>query len=305
MSIKYVFGVDIGGTTVKTGLFTAEGNLVNKFEIETRKEDNGNRILPDIAEAIRKKLEEYKIDTKSLAGVGVGVPGPILEDRIVNQCVNLGWGIVNVEEELSSFLGKEYHAVIKAGNDANVAALGEMWKGGARGHKNIVMVTLGTGVGGGVVINSEIISGRFGAGGEIGHIQMSDTETEACGCGKKGCLEQYASATGIARAAREIMGEELSAKEVFDLAKAGNRKADEVVDFMAKKLGTALSYISCVIDPEVFVIGGGVSNAGEFLIERVKKFYQEAAFHASKDTKFVLATLGNDAGIYGAARMVL
>ena len=302
MEKTYVFGVDIGGTTVKLGLFTAEGELLKKFEIKTRTENGGENILYDIASAIKDTMKEEKIAFENVKGVGVGVPGPVLEDGTVNKCVNLGWGVIKIEEELSTLLNG---ILVKAGNDANVAALGEMWKGGAEGYRNVVMVTLGTGVGGGVIINGEIVKGSFGAGGEIGHIEMCEDETETCGCGKKGCLEQYASATGIARKAKEIMGKELTAKDVLDIAKENDKEAEEVVHFMAKKLGKALSIISCVMDPEIFVIGGGVSKAGEYLLNMIQDYFMQSAFHASRKAVFALAKLGNDAGIYGAAKLVL
>lgn len=302
MKDKYAFGIDIGGTAIKIGLFILDGTLIKKYEILTRKENLGEYILDDIADKIKGILIEESISFTKIKGIGVGVPGPVLGKGVVNRCVNLGWGETNIEERLSNLLEG---MTIRAGNDANVAALGEMWKGGAKGHNNVVMITLGTGVGGGVIIDGKIVPGAFGAGGEIGHIKMSDTETEECGCGKKGCLEQYASATGISRFARTIMEEELSAKEIFNLAKEGNQKAEEIVDNMSNMLGTALSYISCVIDPEVYVIGGGVSNAGKFLIDKIKYFYQKNSFHASQDTMFALAELGNDAGIYGAVKMIL
>lgn len=302
MKQNYIFGVDIGGTTIKIGLFDTEGEILKKFEIKTRTENQGKMILPDIADAIRIVMKEKKIESNLVHGVGVGVPGPVLEDGIVNKCVNLGWGVLSIEQELSELLGG---ISVRAGNDANVAALGEMWKGGAQGYRNVVMVTLGTGVGGGVIINGQIIKGAFGAGGEIGHIQMFDDEKELCGCGKCGCLEQYASATGIARKAKEVFGKKMSAKEVFDLAKSGDEQAIEVVCFMTKNLGKVLSIVSCVVDPEIFVIGGGVSKAGVYLLDQIQQSFINSAFHASRNAKFALATLGNDAGICGAAKLVL
>ena len=243
----------------------------------------------------------------------MGVPGPVLGECTVNKCVNLGWGTVNVADEMKRLTGV---ANIKAGNDANVAALGEMWQGGGKGHENVVMVTLGTGVGGGIILNGRIVPGTFGAGGEIGHMKMSKSETMACGCGKKGHLEQYASATGIVRKAQELLSESdrpsalrdaayLSAKQVYDCAKNGDEVSLEIVDFVGGMLGTALSYISCVIDPEIYVIGGGVSKAGTILIESIRKHFKENAFHASTETAFALAQLGNDAGMYGAVKLVL
>lgn len=309
---KYVFGVDIGGTTVKIGIFTDDGKLLDKWEIPTRTDEGGKYILSDIAESVEDRRVEMGIDKKDVLGVGMGVPGPVRADGTVLRCVNLGWGIFNVEEELSKLTGY----LVKAGNDANMAALGEMWQGGGKGHRNIVMVTLGTGVGGGIIINGKMISGVNGAGGEIGHICVNDSETEKCGCGNTGCLEQYTSATGIVRSANILLNttdkpsklrtvQYISAKEIFDAAKDGDELAASLVENHGKVLGKALAQIACVVDPEIFVIGGGVSRAGEVLIDTTKKYFLEYAFHACRTTQFALATLGNDAGIYGGACSII
>ena len=309
---KYAFGVDIGGTTIKMGFFETTGELLEKWEIPTRTEDNGVNILPDIASEIDKKLGEKSIDKSDVEGVGVGVPGPVDEDGTVFRCVNLGWGVFNVQIELNRLTELK----VKVGNDANVAALGEMWQGGGKGYKNIVMVTLGTGVGGGVIINEKIVAGSDGAGGEIGHINMKENEKEACGCGNHGCLEQYASATGIVRTTKKFLEEHpdaetelnaktVTAKDIFDCAKNGDEVAEKMVDRTAKILGRGLSQIACVVNPQVFVIGGGMSKAGSLLIEKVQNYYQQYAFHAARNTYFKLADLGNDAGIYGGGRMIL
>lgn len=309
---EYVFGVDIGGTTVKLGLFTVKGELLDKWEIPTRKDEGGRYILSDVAASLDEKLAEKSIAKDMVEGVGLGVPGPVKEDGTVLKCVNLGWGIFNVAEELAELTGLR----VKAGNDANIAALGEMWQGGGKGYHNLVMVTLGTGVGGGIILNGKMLAGVNGAGGEIGHLQVSDTETETCGCGKKGCLEQYASATGIVRAAKIALNntdkpsklrsvQYISAKEIFDAAKEGDELAIDLVEEHGRCLGLALAQISCVVDPEVFVIGGGVSKAGDMLLDAVAANFEKYAFHACRNTKFVLATLGNDAGIYGAAKSIL
>lgn len=308
---EYILGVDIGGTTIKLGLFKTEGKLLEKWEIETRKEDQGKYILKDIVETLENKLNEKNISKDSVLGIGIGVPGPVKDDGTVLRCVNLGWEVFNIVEEVSKLI----KLPIKAGNDANVAALGEIWQGGGKGYKNAVMVTLGTGVGGGIVIDGKIISGSNGAGGEIGHIKVSDNETENCGCGNKGCLEQYASATGIVNLANKALRitkiesklkefENLSAKDIFDSAEAGDELALTLVDDFSNNLGKALANISCVIDPEIFVIGGGVSKNGDVLIDNIFKHFKENAFHASRNTKFKLAKLGNDAGIYGAAKLI-
>lgn len=309
---KYVFGADIGGTTVKLGFFTVEGELLDQWEIPTRKDEGGRFILPDVAATLDLKLAERLVDKDEVAGVGIGVPGPVKDDGTVLRCVNLGWGVFNVEEEFEKLFGLP----VKVGNDANMASLGEMWQGGGKGHQSIIMVTLGTGVGGGIIINGRMLFGTNGAGGEIGHICVNDDETEVCGCGKKGCLEQYTSATGITRMAERILNntdrpsklrtvQYISAKEIFDAAKEGDDLALELVENHGRILGKALASVACVCDPEVFVIGGGVSKAGDILLETTAKYYQQYVFHACKNTQFVLATLGNDAGIYGCAKAIL
>lgn len=310
----YAFGVDIGGTTIKMGFFTTDGIFVDKWEITTHTENNGEKILPDIARSIKKKLKENELTLDDLEGVGIGVPGPVLSDGVVNQCVNLGWGVIDVRRELSSLLDGIYVAV---GNDANVAALGEQWNGGGKGHDNVVMVTLGTGVGGGIILGGKILAGSHGAAGEIGHMKVRDNETAVCGCGKRGCLEQYSSATGVVRLARIALEanptaetplrglDPLTAKDVFDYAKTGDEFSLSVIETVGKMLGEAIAHITCVIDPDVIVIGGGVSKAGQILLDAVEKYYKPAAFHACRDTDFKLAVLGNDAGMYGAVRMIL
>lgn len=307
----YCFGVDIGGTTVKIGLFRTEGEVIEKWEIKTRTENGGEAILPDIAASLAEKLDQHKIGKEDVVGIGVGVPAPVNEDGIVQQTANLGWGYKEVKRELEELTG----FTVKVGNDANVAALGEMWKGGGVGHKNLVMVTLGTGVGGGIIINGQILIGTNGAGGEIGHLKMNHEETDCCGCGGKGCLEQYASATGIVRLAKKTLAncdqatvlnaETVSAKDVFDAVKEGDTVAIEIAKQFGTYLGRALADISALIDPSIYVIGGGVSKAGEVLFDYIKEPYMEKAFFANKKVEFALAKLGNDAGIYGAAKLVL
>ena len=308
---EYCFGIDVGGTTVKCGLFSVKGDILDKWEIPTRTENNGVNILPDVAAAIDAKIQEKGIARDTIAGVGVGIPGPVNEDGAVICAVNLHWGYVELEKELEKLTG----LTVKAGNDANVAALGEMWKGGGADYHNVVMVTLGTGVGGGIIVNGKIVTGTHGAGGEIGHIHVEDDETLSCNCGNQGCLEQYASATGVVRLANRMLeatdkasvlrNEEVTAKAVFDAVKAGDELAMEVAEKFGKYLGTALAVIAGVVDPEVFVIGGGVSKAGKILLDYVEKYYKKYVFQGSRDCAFALAELGNDAGICGAAKLVL
>ena len=309
---KYAFGVDIGGTTCKIGFFETNGTLLDKWEITTNKENNGASILSDVAHSVDNKLAQEGISKDEVQGIGIGVPGPVKSNGVVNRCVNVGWGVVNVEEELSKLTG----LMVKAGNDANVAALGEMWQGGAKGSKDVVMVTLGTGVGGGIIVGGKIVAGHHGAGGEIGHANIDHSENERCNCGNSGCLEQYASATGIVRVARQILEsssetstlrgiEKLTAKDVLDAFKAGDVLAGKIMEQVGDKLGGALAFIAAVVDPEAIVIGGGVSKAGQPLIDCIQKYYRQYAFSLCKDTPMVIASLGNDAGIYGAAKMVL
>ena len=308
---QYVFGIDLGGTTVKLGLFTVGGELKDKWEIPTRTANGGEHILPDIAASLKAKLEEKGISAEQVTGAGLGVPGAVLDDRFVKPCVNLnGWG-GDVAGMLSGLCG----CPVKAVNDANAAALGEMWLGGGKGYDNVVFVTLGTGVGGGIIVDGKLLAGVHGAGGEIGHIKMNPHETDCCGCGKKGCLEQYASATGIVRTANKLLSETgtpsslralsaVTAKDIFDGAKAGDALSLQAVDVFADYLGRALANISCVCDPQIFVIGGGVSKAGQIILDAVSKVFRAHAFPAAEETSFALASLGNDAGIIGAAALI-
>ncbi len=308
---KYSYGIDVGGTTVKCGLFTVEGELLEKWEIKTRLEENGSNILSDIAAAINQKTIEKQISKDDVAGVGIGIPGPVDENGEVPFAVNLHWGHVYIERDLAELTGLP----VKAANDANVAALGELWQGGGSGYHSMILVTLGTGVGGGIIINDKIVAGSHGAGGEIGHAHVDDSIEESCNCGNHGCLEQVASATGIVRLAREALAgtdapskmriDNLTAKDVWDAVKEGDTLAIQVAERFGNYLGKTLAVLSTVTDPQIIVIGGGVSKAGQILLDYVTEPFRKYAFPAIRGTEFSLATLGNDAGIYGAARMVL
>ena len=311
---SYAVGVDVGGTSVKLGLFSTEGVLLDKWEIPTRTQQQGACILPDIASSIEETLSVRHISLKDVEGIGIGVPGPVDNTSTVHKCINLGWGVFNLKEEMNRLLPAIPN--VAAGNDANVAALGELWQGGGKGYDSAVMFTLGTGVGGGIVVDGRIIAGKNGGAGELGHITVEPAETERCACGKYGCLEQYASAAGIVRLAKRMLAasdkpsdlrnkESFTAKEICDLARDGEEMAAAVMDRCGEYLGRALSYVSCVVDPDIFIIGGGMSRAGDLLTEVLSAYYRKYAFHVSTDTPIVLATLGNDAGIYGCARMVL
>lgn len=310
--MRYCFGVDIGGTTVKMGIFSEEEHLIDKWEIKTRTEEGGEQILPDIQRAMEEKRKEHHIAKEQVIGVGMGIPAPVGEEGIVRNTANLGWGYKEVKKEMEDLTGYP----VAVGNDANLAALGEMWKGAGKGQRNMMMVTLGTGVGGGIIVGGMPLVGSCGAGGEIGHIRVNRKETKPCGCGKCGCLEQYASARGIARLAEEHLRKSKepsilrkrknnSAKSVFDAYQEGDGLAGKILEEFGNYLGEALANLSVAIDPSVIVLGGGVSKAGEDLIRFVEKYFRKYQFFANAHTRFELAKLGNDAGICGAAKLIL
>ena len=310
--MKYGFGVDLGGTTVKIAYFDEHGTMLNKWEIPTVTAGGGAQILPDIAASIKGYMDEHDIAPASIVGIGIGVPGPVDGKGVVNKCINLGWGVFNISEALSELTGFP----VKAGNDANVAALGEYWKGGGQGYNNMVFATLGTGVGGGIVIDGHLLHGAHGSGGEIGHLVLNRDETDQCGCGKRGCVEQYCSATGIVRMAYKHLAatdafsslrilESISCKDIFDAGKAGDAVALEILDKYYSLLGEFLANLCCVVNPEAVVLGGGVSKAGKVLIEGTKPYFLKNVFHAASNVRFELASLGNDAGAYGAFKLAL
>lgn len=305
--MKYAFGVDVGGTTVKLGFFAGDGTLVEKWEIPTRPENGGCAILPDIAAAVDGCLAKHGVEKTEVLGIGIGVPGPVDDDGNVNRCVNLNWGVFNLHEALGRLTGLP----VKAGNDANVAALGEYYDGGGRGSRSMLMVTIGTGIGGGFIWNGRILNGAHGVGCEIGHMTVDRSENALlCTCGKRGCAEQYASARALGRIAQErlirenrasLLREEasVSSKAVFDCAARGDALAKELLDEVYDTLGLTIAMGCCMVDPELVVLGGGMSKAGRTLLDGVMPRFEHHMFHACKGTKFALAKLGNDAGIYG------
>ena len=310
----YAFGVDVGGTSVKLGLFSSEGSLLEKWEIPTRTENNGDHVLPDIVASILSKLTEKNIPFEEIEGIGIGVPGPVSADFTVNKCINLGWGVFNLKEKMNQLLPQI--PKIAAGNDANVATLGELWQGGGKGYHSAVMFTLGTGVGGGIVVNDQIVAGTNGGAGEVGHMTVNPQESVPCACGKYGCLEQYASANGLVRMGKVMLFqsykpsklremETFTAKDICDLAREGEEMSLDIVDRFGEYLGRAMSYVSCTVDPDICIIGGGMSRAGSIITDAILKYYRRYAFHVSTGTSIALAELGNDAGIYGCAKMIL
>lgn len=309
----YAFGVDIGGTAIKVGLFH-QHILMEKMEIPTRREEKGSHVLPDVAALIEVKMKEHQITWEELEGIGMGVPGPVDETGTVLQCVNLGWDEVNLPLEMKRLL-PELHK-FSVGNDVNVATLGEMWKGSASGYNSAVMITLGTGVGGGVVIKDEMFYGAYGSAGELGHMCVNPWEQESCRCGSKGCLEQYASASGLLHQTQKKLAQteepsvlreisHLTAKAICDAAREGDTFARERLEELGKIMGYTLGNITCVLDPQIYLIGGGLSKAGEILLDPIQRYYKKYAFHTSKNTKIALASLGNDAGIYGCMHMLI
>ena len=310
--MKYGFGIDLGGTTVKIAYFDETGAMLEKWEIPTVTEDGGKRILPDIAASVRAFLDANRVADSQVLGLGIGVPGPVNAKGVVNKCVNLGWGVFNIAQELSRLTGFP----VKAGNDANVAALGEFWKGGGQGCENMVFVTLGTGVGGGIVVEGNLLHGAHGSGAEIGHLVLNRNETVPCNCGKYGCVEQYCSATGIVRVAKRHLEatdapstlrglEAMTCKDIFDAGKAGDKEALAILEQVYDCMGQFLANVCSTVDPEVVVIGGGVSKAGQMLLDGIVPYFRKYVFHAASGARFALASLGNDAGAYGAFKLAL
>lgn len=310
--MRYGFGVDLGGTTVKLAYFDGAGTLLDKWEIPTDTSDEGSRILPDIAASIRSYLDANGIPDKDILGIGIGVPGPVNSQGVVDCCVNLGWGRFNVEQALSSLTGFP----VRAGNDANLAALGECWKGSGHGCENMVMVTLGTGIGGGIIINGKPLYGARGAAGEIGNIVINRDEPELHTSGSRGCAEQYCSATGIVRLADRYLNstaassvlrqcDPLTCKAIFDAGNDGDPAALAVLEQFYSLLGEFLANLCDVLDPEAVVLGGGVSKAGQALLDGIRPHFLKHVFHAIRDVRFEIASLGNDAGAYGAFKLAL
>lgn len=293
---QYTCGVDVGGTAIKFGLFAQDGRLLRRWSIPTPTQNHGREILPAIAQSLQRQA------LPAVTGVGLGVPGPVRPDGTVNGCINLGWGVTPAAELLSRLLGG---TPVKVANDANAAALGECWQGAGKGAASLLLVTLGTGVGGGIVLDGQVRHGVHGSAGEIGHLTVNPAEEERCPCGKRGCLEQYASATGILRLAHKAGLSVPDAKAVFALAEQGDEKAKAVVTQAGYWLGLGLSSAASLLDPEIILLGGGVAQGGALLLHPVRDAFQANVFHAARNTPIRLAALGNDAGIYGAARLAL
>lgn len=308
----YAFGVDVGGTSVKLGLFSTAGALLEKWEIPTPAKSKSEAVLSDIAASIQAKSTEKHISFTDIEGIGICVPGTVDDTSTVHMCIDLKWDAFNLKEQMKRLLPEIPNVV--ASNAANAATLGELCQGSGKGYRSTVMLILGTGVSGGICINGRIISGLRG-GIEAGHMTVNPTEPVRCTCGKHGCLEQYVSSSGIVRMANVMLTETdtpsvlremetFSSKDIFDLARSGEGMALEILDRFGDYTGRALNYISCTVDPDIFIIGGDINQAGDILIQPITKYFRKYAFHASVGTPIVLAKLGDDAGIYGCASMV-
>ncbi|WP_405725465.1 ROK family glucokinase [Anaerotignum sp.] len=313
LNMKYCFGIDIGGTTVKIGLVAENGEIVTRWEVPTRKGSDPTGLLEDVKASLEACMAERKIGQADILGIGMAAPGPVTADGVLHGCVNIGWGDVDLDDLAEEVIGI---SPVRLGNDARVAALGEAAYGAGKGAKSMLMLTLGTGVGGGVVLDGHILMGSSGVAGEIGHMTIDPYETETCGCGKTGCLEQYASATGMVRAAEKFLQEktddsvlrqlkQVTAKDLWDAAKDGDKLANEITDFVCDRLGAAIANATYLVDTETVVIGGGVCAAGKFLLDKIENAYNAKVFAHSRNKRFALAELGNDAGIRGAAALIL
>ncbi|XMB66431.1 ROK family protein [Mycoplasmatota bacterium zrk1] len=306
--MKYIIGVDIGGTSIKIGLFNEDLTLLNKYTLPTVVKDNGEQIVLDIISKIKKIIDTEGLTSSNLLGIGLGIPGPV-KDNYVHKCANINWNEINIKDK---FQDDFKNANIRSANDANTAALGETLFTN-KNYENVVLVTLGTGIGGGIITNKKINEGANGFGGEIGHIPIDEKYNFECGCGNFGCAETLGSAKGISRLIDYHLNEKTSttisrkskAKDLFDAAKINDQFALEIVNIYTKCLAKLSVIIALTLDPDVIVFGGGISNAGEFLIDAIKEQYIELMpFVQMKTLKFQLAKLGNDAGIYGAAYLV-
>lgn len=307
---SYAFGVDIGGTSVKLRLFSTENRLLEKWWLPSRTDGDSAAMLAEIADSLRKSMAARGLTRAKVLGAGVGVPGPVDSQGVVHGCVNLGWGRVALQSTLEALCG----FTVRAENDANAAALGELWQGAAKGCDSMALLTLGTGVGGAVILGGRLLKGAHGCAGEVGHIGVCSDEAAPCSCGRRGCLEQYASAPGLVRLAKSAVASSaktalpevgLTAESIFAAAQSGDAAALLAVDRMAETLGRALADIAAVCDPQVFILGGGLSKAGESLRAAVEQYYRGMAFGDMVNTPIQIAALKNDAGIWGAAGLLL
>ena len=309
--MKYYAGIDLGGTNTKIGLVDADGNIIFTTIVKTDSMEGFEKTIQRLSKILLQQVKSFDLNFDDVQSVGVGVPGPVLNSRVVKFWANFPWkNGVDLALEFEKNLGKP----VKADNDVNVITLGEMWKGSAQGYKNVLGLAIGTGIGGGIIVDGKLVSGENGAGGEVGHIKV-ERDGKLCGCGQKGCWEAYASATGLIREAQsrlavnktnglyeQVIGRDLEAKDIFDVAKEGDAFALDLVDYEADYIALGIGNLLNVLDPEIVVVGGGVSLAGDILFDKVKERLKKYAFPSTTENlKIVAASLGNDAGILGAA----
>lgn len=301
----YYVGVDVGGTGIKYAVVTPDGTITKQWQEDTDTSDNGQRIGPQIVEGIKKGCKDAEIDWEDVLAIGVGVPGPVDEEKgEVVVAVNLGWSHYPLRHILYEGLNRPISLI----NDANAAAMGEIWVGAGQGFNNAVFVTLGTGIGGGIIIHGKLLNGVHSSAGEIGHISVPNPYQFPCGCGKKGCIETLASANGFTKVAAMHYKENppKSSQELFEWAAAGDETANEVIEEVCDMLGYVLASVATTVDPELLIIGGGVSKAGEALVEPLKRHIQPYLFPALRDQIDVrIATLENDAGVLGAVHQAI
>lgn len=313
--MNYYVGIDLGGTNTKIGVVDKEGNKIFTTTIKTESIDGYEISLNRISEILKENLKEYEIKTEQVGGVGIGVPGPVVQSQTVKFFANFPWPEnLNLAEEFEKRLGLK----VKVDNDVNIITLGEMWKGAGKGHSNVLGIAIGTGIGGGIIVDGRLVTGKTGTGGEVGHTKVVK-DGKLCGCGQKGCWEAYASATGIIREAHGRLivnkknklyeatkGRELEAKDIFEAAINGDEFSMDIVDYEADYLALGIGNLLNTLDPEIVVLGGGVSMAGDFLIDKLKeKLNKYSLPSALEGLKIVRAELGNDAGILGAAYLAM
>ena len=312
--MNYYVGIDLGGTNTKIGLLDEDGNILFSTIVKTESEQGFEKTIERLSNILKIQVSNLNISFNDVAGVGLGVPGPVANGRIVKFWANFPWPVnVDLAAEFEKHLG----VPVKVDNDVNVITLGEMWKGGGRGYKNVLGLAIGTGIGGGVVVNGKLVSGKNGAGGEVGHIKV-ERDGKLCGCGQEGCWEAYASATGLVREAKSRLtvnknnllyertkDREVEAKDIFDAARDGDEFSLNLVDYEAEFIALGIGNLLNVLDTDVVVVGGGIALAGNILFDKInEKLRKYAMLSTLEGLKIVQAELGNDAGIYGAAYLV-
>ncbi len=310
--MKYGFAADIGPSVVKMACFDQDGKLVQRWETPTLVAHGSNQVLSDIADEVERYMAKNSLFEDDIIGIGVGVHGPVSSGGTVNKCVNLGWGVFNIDRALSGLTGLN----VVSSNISNMAALGECWKGSAKGKKNVFFIHMNYGVGGAVIANGQLVYGAHGGAGEVGHVTVNRQETEVCNCGNKGCMEQYCSPFGIVRMAKRQLASPLTRsslrkkanlqfEDVVFAAESGDKVAQDVLEKACTYAGEVVANICCITNPDTIVLGGKLCEHGKFLVDGLRRYFQQYVFHANKDVRFEMASLGDDAPLYGAFKLVL